>query len=358
MSDAVLRFVGQDAGLAARFRSTFSDLAGLEKQANVTSGIIGKGFGAIAGIVAGVSFVRLASELIDYNEQLQMASARTGIQIEQLQKLQFIASQSETSIDAITTSINKFQVNLVQGNDKATAALNRLGVSVTELNSLQPDQQFLRIAAAVAEIRSPAERAATAIEIFGRGGAELLPLLNQGADGLRELEAQFDQFGVTISTQTSKKVDEAGDSITRLSSSVKGLGVELLALASGPLTAAADGLTTFLKASAFVLRDERGENAISNLDRDIEKLAYRVRRLAEARWVGNSMFGRELNDLIEAKARLDALYNRQRELAGLNASPLVPVGVDPSLVRLPGVNPAAGTGKREPTVDEKRRDAL
>lgn len=369
MSDAVLRFIGQDAGLAAQFARANQNLFGLEKNAARASSALDKGFTAAAGAVAAVSFVRLAKEAFELAENLEIASARTGVQIEALQRLQFIASQSETAVDAITTSINKLQINLVEGNDKATKALDRLGISITELNALRPDDQFLRIAEAIAEIESPAERSATAVALFGKGGAELLPLLSKGAQAVKELDVQFDQFGVTLSTETVHQVDDAGDAISRLGGATKSLGVELLALASPALTSAADGVTTFLKAFAFGVRGEgggHGENVIANVTRDIELLQARIKFLSGEGGAHNSkLFGNELNEVIALRAQVDGLITRLEVIGGTGLggiSPLVKIGVSLDNVKLGGKDAKAlagiDLGPPQATVAEKRSESL
>jgi hypothetical protein len=373
MSDAVLRFTGVDAGLSAQFARALSQLKSLGDSADKTTSAIDKGFKVAAGAVAAISFTQLAREAFELAESLEIASARTGIQIEALQRLQFIAGQSETSVDAITTSINKFQINLATGNDKAAQALDRLGISIGEINALAPDEQFLRIASSVAEIQSPAERAATAVALFGKGGAELLPLLRKGADGVAEISAQFDEFGVTLSSQTISSLDDAGDAVGRMTGSIKALSAELISFASPAIVGATDGITTFFKALAFGLRGEgggHGENAISNLDQDIQRVRDQLSLLGSADATSGGFFdwfrelggqGRKNDELTRLNAELRELTRHQQVLTGTGLagiSPILPIDTDVLKTRAPAAVRTAGATTTPTGQDIRERGGL
>lgn len=356
MSDVALRFGATDDGtLSAQFRKITGSLDSLEKNVSKTSSLISSGFKALGAAAAAVSIVRLASEALEYAESIKVASDRTGIAVDQIQRLQFIAEQADVSFESVTGSVNKFQKNLTEGSTQTTATLKRLGLSITELNSLNPDEQFLRIGSAIAAIQSPAERAAAAINLFGRGGTELLPLLNLGAAGVQQLSASFDELGISISGDALAKVNEAGDALDRLKSSVKGLGVELLSLAAPALEKAADGVTLFLKSLRFVGKGGEGDNEIVNLSDQIGRLRAR----AESFRAGQSTTDlRKFQSLIR---EADALSSRLDLLLGVGSSgidPLKQIGVDVDSVQV-SKTAQAGIRRvladlREPTVQERR----
>lgn len=348
MSEARLRFQGTDDGLSTQFTKANQQLNALERNAVRTNQVLSKGFSAVGATIAGLSVVRLTGELFDYNEQLLTAATSTGVQVEQLQRLQFIASQSETSVDAISSSINKFQVNLAESNDKTSKALTRLGITFEELNSLSPDQQFLRVARAVADIQSPTEQAALSNDLFSKSYKELLPLLKLGSEGIDAVDAQFDKLGITLSTQTVHKVDDAGDALGRLGSAVKALGVELLSLPAGTIAKTADGITLFFKAVAFAVRGEgggHGENEIANVTRDLELLQDRLKFIEDGGFQRNSMFnGNALNEVIQLNAQIQLTKVRLEALTGTGlggVSPLRALGVDAADI---GLSAAAKKG--------------
>jgi len=66
-------------------------------------------------------------------------------------------------------------------------AFERINVDYNELADLSPEEQFETIAFAIADLEDPTLRAATAQDIFGRAGTQLLPLFAEGAEGLDAL---------------------------------------------------------------------------------------------------------------------------------------------------------------------------
>lgn len=350
MSDVALRFGATDDGLTAKFRQVNKQLDDFEKSANKTAGLVSSGFKALGGIIGSVSLVRLTNELFDYAESLEVASARTGIAVENLQRLQFVASQSDVAVDAVTSAINRMQKELVAGGKESAEAIRGLGLSVEELRNLSPDDQFLKIAAAIAEIPDPAERSAAAMQIFGRGGAELLPILTRGADGVRELSAKFDELGVSVSTETVGKVDDAGDAVGRMGLALKGVGLELLSLAATPIIAIADGFTTLVKAIRYGLT---GGDEAEKLNNQILELQGRVSLFEKDR----SDSGRER--LKQAREELEILEKRQQIELGLGAAGIQPrlQTFGPPDLPMPKGNFGIEIGPSEPTAADRRAEA-
>ncbi len=81
-------------------------------------------------------------------------------------------------------------IEAARGSASARQNLARLGLTIADLTGLSPDQQFELIADRLSRIQNPANRATIAMEIFGRTGASLLPLLSTGAQGIQELRRE------------------------------------------------------------------------------------------------------------------------------------------------------------------------
>jgi hypothetical protein len=246
MADVALRFGASDDGLTAQFRKVDKQLDQFQASTNKVASNIGRGFSNLGAIVGGISFAVLIKESLALADSLEKASAQTGIGVEALQKLQFVAAQSSVSFESVSGAVNRLQKALVlsgEGSAEATAGLNRLGLSVEDVISLAPDQQFLKVAEAIRSIEDPAQQTAAAMGIFGRSGAELLPLLKQTAEEAAGVDAAFSAMGGAISGDTTKSVDALGDSLGNIKTATISLGVELLGLVDGPLTAAANEIS-------------------------------------------------------------------------------------------------------------------
>jgi len=210
-----------------KLRAFGASISGVGRQLLMVSGVFAAG--GIAGIAATAkAFGDMGGTLVDL-------SARTGVSVEALSGLEFAASQTGAELGTIEIGLKKMQDTLVQaaaGSKTAQTALSRLGLSVAQLAQLTPDQQFSRIAEAISHVRNPALRTAFALDIFGKSGTLLLPLLAEGAAGLAKYQDQAAKLGLVLSTEDAQAADDFGDSLATLWMQIKAsafsLGATLL----------------------------------------------------------------------------------------------------------------------------------
>lgn len=218
-------------GLAPGVASVTSSLAGLLTPTTL----------AVAGIAAlgaaANAIVNGLTALEDRVEKLGNTAAKLGVSFQFIQTLEESARRSGTSIDAVSAAFGRLQ-NSVLGVDeeskKAQRALSEIGVTAAELQRLSPEQQYDRIAKAVGSIEDPARRTATAIALFGRAGADLVPFFNNIDKSTRDVE----RFGAAISDIDRSRVDSLGDSFDGLFVSFRALGQSLLL----PFAGVVDGI--------------------------------------------------------------------------------------------------------------------
>ncbi len=180
------------------------------------SGLPGGAFlaGGIAGAAAaaGAAFGLAAKQALTYADALTKVSDRTGVDVVALQRLDSIARASGNSLEDIGGAINRFQRNLASNDRTAGAALERIGLSFAQLRGLNPDQQFIAIAKGLQGITDPAQQALLAVELFGKGGAEILPSLKADVDKLAKST-------VVMSKESIEALDAFGDGVQRLKAS-------------------------------------------------------------------------------------------------------------------------------------------
>ena len=104
----------------------------------------------------------------------------------------------------------------------AASALAQMGLSAKTLASESPDQAFTQIADGLKAIQNPAARAQLAMDLFGKSGQELLPLMMQGSEGIKAAEEQAAKLGLTFNRVDAAKVEMANDAMTRLQGVVEG----------------------------------------------------------------------------------------------------------------------------------------
>lgn len=199
---------------------------------------IGKiGTAATAPLVAG--FGAATAAFVAAGDELDKMSQRVGFSVEALSELKYAAGQSGTSIDAIEKAAKRMAVGILdatRGTGELKDSLVDLGVNLDALEQMSPEQQFLTLSRAIANVEDPTRRAALAQKVFGRAGTELLPLLAAGADGLDQLRQRAHELGVTLTEEDATAAAILGDNIDDLKLQVYAMGVQIGAAIAGPLT--------------------------------------------------------------------------------------------------------------------------
>lgn len=195
------------------------------------------GLAATAPLIAG--FGAALKIFADVGDELHKMSQRTGLSVEALSELKFAASQSGTSITSVEKAVKRMATTLFDaqlGLSTAIDALDALGLSIEDLERLKPEEQFYALSRAIGAIEDPTRRAAVAQKVFGRAGTELLPMLNQGADGMDKMRQRAQELGITFD-------QDAADAAAKLTDEMDAVKQQLIALAlqigyaiSGPVT--------------------------------------------------------------------------------------------------------------------------
>ncbi len=195
---------------------------GLKKFEGVAKLALGGGLAIAGGIGASVKqFSDLGSEVYDL-------SKKTGLGAETISKLKYAADQSGASISAVEVGVKKMQKTLFEaskGSKSATDALKLLGLKVEDIIDLKPDEQFDKIMEAIADIEDPTTRTAAALDIFGKSGTDLLPMLDGGVEGFRALKDEAVKTGAVFTDEGAAKADKFGDSLGKLQASLSGVAL-------------------------------------------------------------------------------------------------------------------------------------
>ena len=209
--------------------------------AKVGSKVIEAAFDAARQVVEGFG------QAIDLGGRLTDLSARTGETAGKLLVLEKAFTNTGVSSDAVGTSLNKmqkFMVDAAQGGQAQADALNRLGITMSELAGKTPTEQMAVFAQRIAGIQDPAQRAEAAMSIFGKSGGELLPIL-QNFSG--EIEAASGQLGSMpgVMDRSAKAFDSLGENMQTINSKV-------MQFAAGFLEGALPALNKFTSALSGV----------------------------------------------------------------------------------------------------------
>jgi hypothetical protein len=349
VSDVALRFGAKDDGLDAQFRKTNSNLDKLEDRAKAVSSSIGGTFKAIAGIAAAAGVANLVEASLDFADAQKKVQAQTSLSVESAQRLAYIAGQTSTEIGNLTSGVLKLQRVLggfEEGSEKSAEALNRLGLANAAFQNQNPEEQFAAVARAVAGLTSQNEKVLAVTELFGKSGAELLPVLQAIGTESAQLEARLDAIGGTVGQKAIDQVDALGDEFATTSLAAKSLTTEILAIVSPAVIAGLHGLQTGIAAVRHQIAG--GNNEIVNIDDRIRDLEAFI-----ARPTGYFTFDGYRVALRNARAELEDLKSKQEEILGVGAG----AALIPKMQNIPFSLSAPGALSFEET-DEDRAKRL
>ncbi len=163
-------------------------------------------------------------------DQVAKLAKKTGFTTEMLSKLRYAAEISGASLDTLAKGVKRMAKTIVDASEGMATyirSFDRIGLSAEALMKQNPEEQFRTIALAIAGLENATMRAATAQDIFGRAGTELLPLLAEGADGIEALMQKAEELGIVFDAEAAAAAERFNDSILTLKTSFMGFGAVL-----------------------------------------------------------------------------------------------------------------------------------
>jgi len=195
------------------------------KDLHATASKVGAAIG-VSFVAAGVGMVALAKNAIDALDDLNDLSQKTGVAVEDVGALGFAASKAGGDLQSMGDSLGKLNKQIAlaaAGNADAKAGFKAMGISVRDSagNIRGADAVLLDIADRFEGYEDGANKVALATKSFGKSGADIIPVLNQGGDALRQQIAYYKQHsGVTA--DAASKADEFNDTMADLKLVVNG----------------------------------------------------------------------------------------------------------------------------------------
>lgn len=167
-------------------------------------------------------------------DEMGKAAQKFGVGVEELSRLNYAAKLSDVSLETLGTGLRALSKNMLAASDGSKAAgklFADLGVSVTDsAGKMRSSEAVLQdVADVLSKMPDGAEKTALAMKVFGKSGAELLPMLNGGKTGLQAMAEEANRLGVVIDAKTAKSAENFNDNLTRLGAAMGGLVMQITA---------------------------------------------------------------------------------------------------------------------------------
>lgn len=292
-ADAASVPLGRSAGVMLAVKDAAKDAAdGLATQAGVfgrlaaSIGPVGVGVaaGGIALVGLGLAAVNAAAKM----DQLADSADRVGVGVERFQELSFAAKLAGVGADEMVGALDRLNNSIAdaaKGTGTAKDTFRALGVAVKNADgSLRStDAVFSQIAEKLSSIEDPAKRTQLAMDLFGRSGAKLLPMLKDGAAGLDDMAAKARSLGLVFDESVVRGAAATADQLD-IVTDVIGHTIDRGLLALAPvLQAAAEGFLWLAEAIGQASEGFKDlENrSIARLKSDLEDARNTVKDLKD-----------------------------------------------------------------------------
>lgn len=232
ISQSITNLAGQVPVLGNAVSGLSSELSSMAGEATAA----GSEFAAIAGPIgiavvaigaAAAASIKLTEALFDLTKaaaesqgKLFDLSQQTGVSVETLSALQFLAETTGGNIEAVSASLGIFQKNLEASQDATTKqaeAFKSLGVDVTTT-----EETLRATLKALGAMPEGFRQTALALQIFGRGGKQILAILKE-ANG--EIDTTIDKLAAMGigSSEAARQADQFNDELIKLHTQIQGI---------------------------------------------------------------------------------------------------------------------------------------
>lgn len=198
----------------------------------------------------------LINKALETADSLGKAAQAAGTTAETFSVLNYAAELTGTSTEALTKGLEKLSQSAFKaqnGNAQLERIYSRLKISVSDSNGHLKDSGVLleEVAARFAGMQDGPGKTALAMQLFGKAGAALIPMLDKLGAEQNRINEDAHAFGLVLSTSTVQVANEAKENMERLGAALKGMGFTLLAGTLPALQELLEKLVEIGKSSTF-----------------------------------------------------------------------------------------------------------
>jgi lambda repressor-like predicted transcriptional regulator len=232
---------GDASGLLTALQQAAKGTEGMAKQMETAVGGVASMLEHFAAPLAtflgmlggGALFKEAISEASELGDSLAKGAQKAGMSVEALSGLAHAAKLSHVAFDDLVGGLAKLAKNMQEAvftpTSKAAAAFKALGIEVTDAQGhlRNSDEVLGEVAEKFKGFEDGAGKTALAMNLFGKSGAQMIPLLNEGKEGISELMAEAKRLGITMTTDQAKASEKYRDDMERVEAVMTGLKIRV-----------------------------------------------------------------------------------------------------------------------------------
>lgn len=219
---------------------------------------------AMAGITAALTAATKGA--INTADEIGKMAQKIGTSVKDLSGLAYAGKLADASLQDLQVGFR----GLNKAINENSESLQRLRIDrLNADNTLRSSYDvLLDVADAFAQAEDGAGKSAIAVDLFGKSGENLIPLLNQGRKGIEDQVKEGEKLGVVFGEQLAKQAEEFNDNLTRLKANLEGIGLTIANSVLPKLNELINKLSQF--------NDQYGDSIINAIDSTLAKVGINM----------------------------------------------------------------------------------
>lgn len=314
---------------------------------------LGRSLKTLAPLLSIGAITAYSKSILDTADSLGKLSLKTGVATKDLASLKAAAELSDTSIDEVGRAIGRLTLSFgqaQQGSQETANSLERLGIT-----SKDARERFFQLADAYQKSGGDARVLADIQKVVGKSYQDLIPLLSQGAEGLRQSAIESASFADAMA-RLAPDAEKFNDQLTNLKTSAAGFASEILTKVLPVMLKMLDNINLAIRLSAqypggFVGLILQGINPTGTASRELVTVEKDIKRFQEL--VGNlervgaspktiQQQKDKLNGLLAIRDLLQDQIKLEQQIAQPKAKPKLPEDIKQYTKTTKAVDPLAG----------------
>jgi len=225
----------EDKGVSAAIKELGNQLSQLKQKQNEVADSslnLKSAFDAVISSAVVLKVIEFGKEVVKTATDMARLSAATGISAGTLSVYRQAAGDAGVSQDKVNTGLIRLSTNIVKfeaGGKQGAAAFQLLNLSQKSFVGLNSDQKLALVANAVGKMADGTNKAYIVNQLFGRGAANLIPVLDQLAgQGFDNVKQHAQELGTYLAADGITKISAAAVSMHELQDVAEGMATQFV----------------------------------------------------------------------------------------------------------------------------------
>lgn len=183
-------------------------------------------------MAAGAALTGIASSAASQADEIDKMSAKIGMSKKAYQEWAYVLGQNGMDVNGLQMGMKTLVQQMdgaAKGTEKSVELFDALGVSIYDAEGKMKNQEdmFKEVTMALAAMENGTEKAALANGLLGRSGSEMMPMLNNGAEGIVELTDRAHELGLVMGDEAVTAGVVLGDTLDDVKKSAAMVGTKI-----------------------------------------------------------------------------------------------------------------------------------